>query len=450
LTTSKQAAESQVVAAENVSFCRWYLWLGLVALGGMALPAIWIVRSKRHAILGGDALYFHGQAQAIRSGVGWFIDPITYIQNPSVVHPGASHPPLWTFLLFIADSIGLTSYFSQLLFACVLGAAAVAMTGLAAREFAGPRAGIIAAAIAALYPNYWINYGLGLGETTLLFIIAAVLFVSVRLWRKPSYGRAAALGGLCALAALTRAEQSLLVLFVMVPMILLMRQVGIRRRLGYAGVGIAAAVIVVAPWVGFNMARFTKTTFLSTDSGSTLATANCRPTYYGPFVGYGDLQCLTEIKIPRGDESVVDAQLRHVGLSYAKKHASRLPVVLTARVGRELGLFDPLKQLHIEQLVNNRPYWPAEVGLFMYYGTAALAVLGAIELRRRRLTLVPFVGIFLGVVVTAMATFGETRYRVPLDVALVVVSSVALDNLLLRTQRSASARSSAVALADES
>jgi hypothetical protein len=107
----------------------------------MVIPAVWIVRSKRHAMLGGDALYFHNQAQAIRSGLGWFISPITYIQNPSVVHPGASHPPLWTFLLFIADSIGLTSYFSQLLLACVLGAAAVAMTGLAAREFAGPRAG---------------------------------------------------------------------------------------------------------------------------------------------------------------------------------------------------------------------------------------------------------------------------------------------------------------------
>jgi ABC-type enterochelin transport system permease subunit len=84
----------------------------------------------------------------------------------------------------------------------------------------------------------------------------------------------------------------------------------------------------------------------------------------------------------------------------------------------------------------------------MFYGTAALAVLGAIKLRRRRLTLVPFVGIFLGVVVTAMATFGETRYRVPLDVALVVISSVAIDNLLPRPP-TASGPSSAIGTADQ-
>jgi 4-amino-4-deoxy-L-arabinose transferase-like glycosyltransferase len=406
--------------------------LSLVAAAGMVIPGAWILSSKRHAVPGGDALYFHDQAQFIINGVGWFIDPITYVENHHLILPGANHPPLWTIVLLIADALGIRSYFAQLLFACVVGAIAVALTGLAAKEIGGPRAGMIAAVIAAVFPNYWINYGLGLGETLLLGLIAAVLLVAAKFWRRPDYPKAAALGVLCALAALTRAEQILLFVLILIPLVLRLCRVALKRRFALAAVGIGAAVIVLAPWVGFNLARFTDTTYLSNDSGSTLVTANCRPTYYGPFLGYGDLQCLARTKVTFGDESVVDAQLRHAGLSYARAHASRLPVVLVARVGRELGLYVPLKQLHIEQLVNDRPYWPAEIGLFMFYALAILGVLGAIIVRRRHMTLVPFVGIFLGVVVTAMATFGETRYRVPLDVVLVVLGAVAIDNVARR------------------
>ncbi len=409
----------------------WYAWLGLVALGATVIPAIWILRTK-HPLGLNDAFYFSDQAQSIVSGKGWFIEPLVRLHHHNAVLPGAAHPPLWTLTLVVADAIGLRSSTAQLLWACLVGGAAVFMTGLAAREVAGPRAGLIAGLIAAVYPNYWINYGLGLGETLLLLIIAAVVVVSVKLWRRPSYPKAAGLGCLCALAALTRAEQILLIVLVMVPVILLIRQVKRSRRLAYAGVGIATALVLLAPWVGFNLARFSQPTFLSTDSGSTIASANCPPTYSGPWLGYEAVQCLSTIKLVAGDESAVDAQLRHVGLNYARAHAGRVPLVMTARVGRELGLFEPLQQLHLEQFINGRPYWAAVIGLIMLYVLLVMGGIGAIRLHRRRITLAPFVGILLGVVITSMVTFGETRYRVPLDVVLVVLSAVALDSMLPR------------------
>jgi hypothetical protein len=61
-----------------------------------------------------------------------------------------------------------------------------------------------------------------------------------------------------------------------------------------------------------------------------------------------------------------------------------------------------------------------------------LAVYGALTLRRRHLPLVPFVGIFVELVVTAMATFGQTRYRAPFEVVLVVLAAVAIDALVAR------------------
>ena len=341
-------------AAPTTSSRRWYLWLALIALAGTAIPVIWILHST-HPYGINDAWYFYYQARFIFDGTGWFISPFSRIDNHLFL-PGASHPPLWTLMLVVADAIGLKSYVSELLWACAVGAVAVFMTGLAAREVAGRRAGLIAGVIAALYPNYWINYGLGLGETLLLLLIATFVFVSIRFWRRPSWRLAATLGLLCALAALTRAEQSLLVLLVLLPLVLVLRGVPLRRRLTYLGIGAAVALVTVAPWVGFNLARFSHTTYLSTDSGSTIATANCPSTYTGPFLGYDNEQCIATVKFVGGDESAIDSQLRHLGLTYARAHASRLPVVLAARVGRELGLFEPLQQLHFEQFINGRPY----------------------------------------------------------------------------------------------
>ena len=125
-----------------------------------------------------------------------------------------------------------------------------------------------------------------------------------------------------------------------------------------------------------------------------------------------------------------DAQLRHRGLKYAEAHATQLPLVMVARVGREVGLVSPLGELRIEWYVNHRPYTPAEIGLFAFYVLAIAGVYGAIALRRKHVTIWPFLGISLGIVVTAMLTFGETRYRVPLDVVLVVLGAVGFDSLL--------------------
>jgi 4-amino-4-deoxy-L-arabinose transferase-like glycosyltransferase len=434
-TTEPARAERSRAAATAQHPGRWYVWLGLIALGGTVIPVTWILRSK-HPYGFNDAWYFYYQARFIFSGVGWFVSPFTYIDRHVVV-PGASHPPLWTMMLVFAYAIGLKTYVAQLLGACAVGAAAVFMTGLVAREVAGNRAGLIAAVVAALYPNYWINFGLGLGETVLLLIIGAVLLVAIRFWRRPSMWGAATLGLLGALAALTRAEQILLLVLVFVPLALVVRETTPRRRVAFIGVGLATALVVLAPWVGFNLARFDKPTYLSTDSGSTVASANCGPTYSGRWLGYEDVFCLSHVTPQTLDESVADAQLRHVGLAYARAHITRVPIVVVARAARELGLFKPLQQLRLEQEINGRPYGPAFIGLLMFYALSLLSILGAITLRRRRVTLVPFLGILVGVVITAMLTFGETRYRVPLDVVVVILGAVALDYVLPKRRRRA-------------
>ncbi|HTZ08620.1 MAG TPA: glycosyltransferase family 39 protein, partial [Acidimicrobiales bacterium] len=320
----------------------------------------------------------------------------------------------------------------QLFFACAIGAAAVFCTGLAAREVGGRRVGLVAAVVAAVYPNYWINEFLGLSETLVLLLVALVILAAVRLWRRPGLAGAAGLGLLCGLAADTRAEQVLLVPLVLAPILLLHRALDWRRRIGYLALGGAAAVLVITPWIGFNLSRFTHHVYFSTDEGQTLAMANCRPTYYGNFIGSDDFYCIDKIAVPRGDESVRNARYAKVAKAYMSEHTLRLPVVMLARVGREFAFYAPLGNIHQESVINDRPESLAWVGLGMYYVLLAGSVYGVVVLRRRGMTVVPYAGILLELVITAAVTFGETRYRAPFEVVLVVLGAVAADDLWSR------------------
>ena len=410
---------------------RWHWWLIAVSTAGLILRIAWVT-SQHHAVLGIDAFYFFNQARFNWNGVGWFIDPMPYVFGHHLVVQSATHPPLWTLVSTFADVLGLRSYESHLIVSCVLGAGAVFVTGLATREIAGPRAGLIAASIAAVYPNYWINDGTGVAESLLLLLVATVVLVSFRFWRRPGYRTMVGLGALCGLAALTRAEQLLLVITVLGPLALLLKSVPLRRRCAYAGVGALTVVLVVAPWVGFNLARFSQPVFMSDNLGSTLAFSNCPTAYSGPLMGYGDFNCLDAVHTGRGDEPTKDGRYRHVATQYMAGHLSRLPVVMAARVGRELGFYEPLAQLHLENYFNSRPLIPAKVGLFMYYGLVVAAAYGVVVLRRGRITVVPFVGLLGEVVIAAMLTLGATRYRVPLEVGLVVCAAVSVDALMTR------------------
>ena len=407
---------------------RWHLWLALVSLGG-AVPGIaWVLAHRLHAKPAGDAFNFYTVAKIMVTHGYFFIDPLAYTFHHQVL-PSAQHPPLWSLVLAFFYLIGLHSYPAQLIGACFVGSAAVYLTGLAGHAVGGKRVGLVAAVLAAVYPNYWINYSLGLSETLVLALIAAVVLLTVRVWQQPTLKGVVALCAVCALAALTRAEQILLFAAVVLPLVVMLKGVDRRQKVQYLAVGAAVAVVLMGPWVGFNLSRFSKTTTFSTDLGTTLQMANCRFSFYGPHIGSGDFRCLAKVHPSPGDESVHDGAYRSTAEHYIKRHIEREPLVMVTRVAREFGLYTPRGQLQIENYVNYRPIGPARAGLVMYYVLVIAGIYGAVLLRRRRFTLLPFVGITVVVVLTAMATFGQTRYRVPVEVVLVILSAVTVDTL---------------------
>jgi 4-amino-4-deoxy-L-arabinose transferase-like glycosyltransferase len=256
-----------------------------------------------------------------------------------------------------------------------------------------------------------------------LFTAVTLLFV-FRLVRSPTLGNAVGAGVGCALAMLTRGEMALLIPFVVLPAIAVARAAALRQRVVLGATVVGVAAVVIAPWVGFNMARFDKPVFISNGDAGVLAGSNCDLTYYGPDVGYWNGFCTA--RNVKGDESVRAQAKRRQAFHYVRRHLTRLPVVVAARVGRIWGVFQPLRMAKLNR-GEGRPEAVSVAGWVAFWILFAPAVWGGVLLRRRGTPILPLLGTALVVTLIAAVFYGHVRFRIPADVALVVLAAVGLD-----------------------
>lgn len=405
-------ASSSTLRASPKHF--WRL-LGLITAAGLCIRIFAVAVASRK--LSGDGLVFNIQADFIARGLG-FVDAAR-LGFAFVNRPSAAHPPLFALVLSAVSWVGYPSVLAHQLTAAVLSAAAVPLLGLTAREVAGRRAGLLAAALAALYPNLWASDASVMSESLYVTMIALSLWMLCRLWKRPTMSHAICAGLAIALAALTRAEAILLLPLVVVPLCLQLRALDIRRRITLIAGVFAAAVLVTSPWIVRNLVTFDRPVLLSENSDSVIAGSNCHDTYYGPALGSW-VSC-NGSNLPKGDESVEGAALRSRGFHYAHTHLSRLPVVLAARVGRAWDVYRPFQGLS-----DVRSGWIRFVAVLAFWVVMTLAAPGAIVLHRRGVTIAPFLAQPLLITLVAITGYGLWRLRLPLDEAAIVLASVTL------------------------
>jgi Dolichyl-phosphate-mannose-protein mannosyltransferase len=398
---------------------RFSIALGVVVAGALVFRIVYVLVHLRHEPLGGDSLYYSLQGHDLAHG-RWFIEPFRF-RIDHVTAPSAVHPPLFSLYLGVVSRLGADSFLAHRIAACVAGAAAVGVIGFLGRRLAGDRAGLIAAVIAALYPYFWINDAVALSESLLALTTALMLLAAYAFWRRPSPWRAAAFGGGIALVALTRAEAALLFAILALPMVIMAPGLDWRRRLERLGAMALASVVLIGPWVGYNIARFEEPAYLSTGSGVTLVDSSCDVVYSGDAIGWWSFTCIPDRLA--SDEAVNDRRNREVALRYVRHHKSELPKVVAARIGRMWGVFRPLQTVDLD----GRGVNADRIGLVASYVLIPLAIWGLVVLRRRKEPILPMLALAALVTITAALFYGAIRFRVPADVAIVACAAVALE-----------------------
>ncbi|MGH9027055.1 MAG: hypothetical protein ACRDWD_13200, partial [Acidimicrobiia bacterium] len=189
--------------------------------------------------------------------------------------------------------------------------------------------------------------------------------------------------------------------------------------------------IPVLPWVIRNMTAFERPVVLSTGFDITLANTNCDDTYYGDQLGWWSLPCADLNRTKFEDSSESAHKLRERGLDYIRDHKSRVPVVLAARAGRMWEMYRPFQKTYFD-VIEGRELWAARTALWQYYVLMPFAIGGVVVLWRRRVTLVPLLALPVIGTVAGMLAFGNTRYRIPAEIAIVTLAAVAIDAILRR------------------
>ena len=120
--------------------------------------------------------------------------------------PTAAHPPLWPALLavlglFTAPATGVGHATGApvdiaRILGCALGTGVVLLIGLLGRRIGGWRVGLVAAAIAAVYPHFITIDGFLMSEPLYGVLVGGTLLVGLSV-----YGSSHALGSACARGA---------------------------------------------------------------------------------------------------------------------------------------------------------------------------------------------------------------------------------------------------------
>ncbi len=375
----------------------------------------------------GDAIWYSAQAQAIADGA-FFEDPF------GRGGPAADHPPLTPLVLAPVSFVFPDSVLAQRLAIAAIGTGAVALVMLLGRRVGGERVGSVAGVLAALYPNLWLNDGVVMSEALAAAGTAALLLLVLAYGRAPGVRSAAVLGLAGGVAVLARAELALLLPLSLLPVALAAPRGRREKRLvAVRDVAVAGAVTaaVLVPWVLFNVARFEEPVTISTNDGLTLIGANCDKVYGGGSIGiwvvpaaeaYGDPMCAPEVVRPEGDQSVVSATYRDAALDYIGNHTRDLPKVLLARQGRVWSAYETHQMWWYNQ-GEGRERTLSRIGEYAYKVLVPLAAVGAWSLRRRRRVLWPLLATFVVVAATATLFYGLVRFRVPAEIALVVLAA---------------------------
>jgi 4-amino-4-deoxy-L-arabinose transferase-like glycosyltransferase len=420
---------------------RFTTWLAVIVVAALVGRVAYVLWMRDRPVLA-DGFHYHFAAHYLADGLG-FINPVTRALNGSDV-ADATHPPGWTVVLTLPTLLGLRSYLSHQVVACVVGAATVAMTGLAGKAAFGRRTGLLAAGLAAVYPNVWLYEREVLSEPLAMLGVATTIWLAFRFRAKPGAGFAVALGAAVGVMAMTRSELIAISVLLVVPLILSVRSVDWRRRVAWLVAAGVACIVVISPWAIYNASRFEKPVPLSAGLGAAMLTGNCGPTYHGRLLGSFELGCIAFVRDLDPDPSVADGQYREQALDFMNDNRSRVPVVVAARVGRTFGFFRPAQQMHFEA-ERGTALWVIRLAFVAFWILLPAAVAGAVRARRHRIPLYPLLAFPATVLLAVVTTIGAVRYRAPAEIPLVLLAAFAFDALIARFRRWQGAAASAPA-----
>jgi len=434
---------------------RFAIGLAAIALVALAIRIAFVVVVSPTVPRLGDASAYHLLARQLADGQG-YIRPFDYLLL-HLKRPTAEYPPLFPLVLSAATRIGLDTIEQQRIFLSFVGAGTVTLVGLLGRRVADGGVGLAAAALAAVYPMLFLSEATLMSESLYAALVTLVLLCAYRAYDDPKTARFVVLGAAIGAATLVRAEGLLLGTVVTASVIMARRGVHSRERVARVVVALGVAIVLLVPWTIRNAVKFHAFVPVSNNAATLVDGANCDVTYGGTQLGLwretfssgNPLRARPQnqacfegfpIRDPHFDEAKASSKDLRAGASYALHHVDSLPKVAVVRVLRAWGVYSPGQQVSFESLEGRPRAWQMR-GTVMYWFLAPLAIVGAVLLRRRKRLIAPLVATAVTVTIGAALTYGQQRFRIAAEPAILVLAAVPLVDVVRAVSRRTFSRS---------
>lgn len=409
-------------------------WLVAILVVAAGLRIAWALYATEEpiALVSGDAYsyYYYGQELAAGNGyVGYTSgEPTAYYP---IGYPAMLAPLFWVVRHTpIPDNLPLAGSLLNAAF----GTLSVGLVFVIARRVFGTRAGLVAAAVTAVWPNLvFYTATLQLETAFILFALAAVAVLVTHDWATgpPSRARLLAFGGVLGLSALVRPFSLPFLAGLVVALLVL--GYGWRQTIAALGWTLLALAVVLTPWTVRNVVVMDSPIVFSTNMGDTLC-LDRHDKATGTFQWAGHEGCVDpdtpEVERNSGNtrkafEFVVehpDKELRQVlerGRYMMKDDHDGLTAVESGNANRFLGH-------RLRTLLTRIADW-------FFYAALVLAALGLPAFFRGRRPVRLFVVVaMLSLVAVPLGLWGNPRFHVPALPFLAIAAAVPLTRLPVR------------------
>jgi 4-amino-4-deoxy-L-arabinose transferase-like glycosyltransferase len=350
--------------------------------------------------------------------------PTTLLAAPG--GPTAYRPPLFPGLLSLVDravgsGVPTTRWEAGRLVEAALGAIAVLLVCVIAARLWGRRVGLVAGAIAAVFPPLVLAGSSLLSESLFIPLVLAATWAALRSRDQRGEIRWALLAGaLAGLGALTRANGVALV----IPLGLLVwpsRPKPFTAPLAL----VATTAVILVPWTVRDALTMHAIVPISTESGyvvdgtynATVARDTRFPGLWAPPVAQ-----LHDVlaRHPGDDEHQVSGALDHQGFHYALAHPAFVGRVVFWGAVRTMGIAPGFERAGAVD--ESYPVWLVDLSIYAYWVVGLLALAGVLIPTLRRGP-----AAFWGVPVTIVLSFifveGSIRFRSPADPFVVMLAA---------------------------
>jgi 4-amino-4-deoxy-L-arabinose transferase-like glycosyltransferase len=347
------------------------------------------------------------------------------------LHPdtGTYRPPLYAlFLAVVFDLVGPDLQAVRVLQG-VLSTVTCALLFLIGRHIGGDRVGLVAAALGSGYPLFVFFAGVLMAETLLILLAVLSLYLSLAFQDQPSLWRAVALGAALGLGALCKPVMLAWAVLLAGGMVILPGRVSIHgaergSRTKHGTAMIVALCLVIAPWTMRNNAVTGHLVPISTNAGMNLLIGH-EPEARGVY---------------RDGADYVGLLHRITGIqpdAVSRERAALAEVFswMVAAPGRTLMLAVRKLVLFWSPIVAGESALRNLVAVLSYLPVVGLGAWGTWQLRRHPVAW-PVASLALSLSIVHALFFAHTRFRLPVDAALMVPAAWSITHLYSKWRRS--------------